>query len=306
MITNRKRRLLFVFILLAATLATFFSPSFGAPVLAADESLKFTNVALSIYPEYDDSLGLGYPTVLVMLDGQIEGANPPVPVRFLVPKGANMYSAGSGPRESYVGGPPDRQASDIAGWDEVSYILQTNTFVVEYYAAIPTSPNRDFSVDFIPLFDINGLLALVQQPRQAADFNVVSQNQTIERSFTDAEGFKVQRYPIGNLKSLQPVSFRISYTKSNPAPSLAISSTSPNVVLIVVALVIVGGIILVIVISKMRKNSSARRRSRGKVSGKPSMKKSAGARFCTKCGTKLDKSERFCPQCGAKQLLPLK
>lgn len=302
MTTNRKRWLRCLAVLLAATLITFFSTS-GMPALAADEPLRFKNVVLSVYPEYDDPLGLGYPTILVMLDGQIEGANPPVTVRFLVPKDAVMYSAGSGPRERYVGGPPNRKASDIDGWDEISYALQTNSFVVEYYVAIPASPNKDFSVEFIPLFDIDGLVALVQEPRQAADFNVVPQNQPVvgQQPFTDAEGFNIQRYSFDTLKSRQSVSFHISYTKSNPTPSLAISPSSSNVVLLVILVAVVGGLLLVIILYRVLRKSSSHRRSRDKVSSKLPTRKSIGARFCTQCGTRLDKSERFCPRCGAKQ-----
>jgi len=287
--TNRKRRLLFMAGLLVATLATFFSAS-GMPALAADEPSRFKNVLLSVYPEYDDLLGLGYPNVLVMLDGQIEGANPPVAVRFLVPKSAVMYSAGSGPREKYVGGPPNRKASDIDGWDEISYELKTDSFVVEYYVAIPASPDKDFSVEFIPLFDIDGLVALVQEPHRAADFKVVTQSQPVrQQPFTDAEGFNIQRYSFDTLKSRQSVSFHISYTKNNPTP------------LIVILVAVVAGLILVTVLYRVLRRPSFRRQNRNRTSSQRLTRKSVGARFCPRCGARLDKSERFCPQCGVKQ-----
>jgi len=53
------------------------------------EVTGFKNVKLWIYPEHDD------PRLLVMLEGQITGAQPPVRVKFLVPSAAEMYSAGS-------------------------------------------------------------------------------------------------------------------------------------------------------------------------------------------------------------------
>jgi len=295
------RRLLCLAVL-AATLITFF-PVSGIPVLAADEPVKFKNVVLSINPEYDDPLALGYPTVLVMLDGEIDGANPPVDIRFLVPTGAAMYSAGSGPRTSYARGASLElgKPSDIAGWDEISYTLETNSFVVEYYAPIPTSPNRDFSVDFIPLFDINGLQAFIQEPRQATDFKIVTPSQSVTQTpFKDDEGFNVQRYSLGSLKSGQQISFNISYTKNNQAPSLAISQ-GPSTAGLLIIFGTVMGVILLVVLYQVRKTSSSRQRNRSRAPANLRTRKSAGERFCTKCGARLDKSERFCPQCGTKQ-----
>lgn len=300
MVKNRKRRLLCLTVLLT-TLITFFSAS-ATPVLAADEPVKFKNVVLSVYPEYDDPLALGYPTVLVMLEGQLDGAIPPVPVRFLVPTGAAMYSAGSGPRTSYQRGESLElgKPSDIAGWDEVSYTLQTDNFVVEYYAAIPTSPDRDFSVEFMPLFDINGLTALVQEPRQATDFNVAARGQAVTQSPFKDDGFNVQRYSLGSLKSGESISFNITYTRNTLSPSLAIAQGPSSTGLLIIFGVVMG-VLLLVVLYQVRKNSASRRRIRGRVSSKQPARKSAGERFCTQCGAKLGKSERFCAQCGTKQ-----
>jgi hypothetical protein len=54
----------------------------------------FQNVQLWVYAEYDDPYAIGAP-LLVMLEGQIVGAEPPAEVRFLVPATAQLYSAGS-------------------------------------------------------------------------------------------------------------------------------------------------------------------------------------------------------------------
>ena len=68
-----------------------------------------------------------------MLQGQIEGVEPPVVVRFLVPSEAEMYSAGSmDALGQYTGGPPNRESSSIPGWDEINYEVTTNTFQSPY------------------------------------------------------------------------------------------------------------------------------------------------------------------------------
>lgn len=298
---NSRWRVLFIVACMVATLAIVGTSFSMLPALAANEPTGFKNVVLSVYPEYDDPLGLGAPTVLVMLDGQIEGAAPPATVRFLVPKGAIVYSAGSGPRENYVGGPPNREASDIDGWDEISYELETSYFVVEYYAPIQTSPQKAFSVEFIPLYPIAGLVAVVQQPRQATDFSVVTQSPPVaqERS-TDAQGFNVQLYSYDTLKSNQSVSFSISYTKKNPAPSLQIAEHASNKGLIAAA-VIAGVLLSGGALYLVRRKASSDRRNRDRVSGKPRTTTSVGARFCKECGARLDESQRFCRKCGTRQ-----
>jgi len=94
-------KLRFIIVCVLAVFSTLLSIT---AALAANEPTGLRNVVLSVYPEYDDPLKIGSPAVLVMLDGQIEGAQLPATIRFLVPVDAIMYSAGSGPRESYVGG----------------------------------------------------------------------------------------------------------------------------------------------------------------------------------------------------------
>ena len=50
-----------------------------------NEVTGYENVQLWVYPEYDD------PRLLVMLEGQIVGVEPPAEVRFLVPSASEMY-----------------------------------------------------------------------------------------------------------------------------------------------------------------------------------------------------------------------
>lgn len=162
----------FAFIFLLALLLLPVKLIHTTPALAQSEPSGLSSVILSVYPEYDDPYNLGYPTVLVMIEGYIENAEPPATIRFLVPKDAIMYSAGSGPRDRYVGGPPERRASDIVGWDEISYTLVTDYFVVEYYSPIQSTAQKDFSAGFIPLYPVDGLTVLMQQPRRATKFGV--------------------------------------------------------------------------------------------------------------------------------------
>lgn len=280
----------------------------ASPAVAQVQSFVFKDVKFFVYPEHDDMLNLGAPSLLVMIDGEIEGLEPPVTVRFLVPSSALMYSAGSGPRANYVGGPPDRKASGINGWDEISYTLETNIFVVEYYVPIIDTQPRIFSGDFIPLYPIDGLVADVMQPRETVNFSVQPSTAPANQlEFTDSQGFNHKQYTYDSLASREVLGFSLSYAKKE--------SSSSNIALIVVlALVGIGliGGILYWALRRSQPASRSDRRRQDRTPRKPVEKdaiplkrpvdrRSAGKpRFCPDCGVELDGSPRFCPDCGSQ------
>ncbi len=262
------------------------------------EPTAFKNVRLWVNPEYDD------PRLLVMIEGQIVGAQAPAPVRFLVPSSAEMYSAGSKDASGeYSGGPPDRKESSIPGWDEISYTLTANTFRVEYYDSVGELPDKQFTYEFLRLYPVQDLTVVVQEPKQSTNFTVNPQG----KSATDTEGFKVQSYSYTNLDLVAPVEFDISYTRTSSQPSIPTtsaggsSSSNTGLIVAVVAIaVVLGGGGLYLMSRSNRKprpvNRATRRGAAG--SGKTRTSQTASPSFCSQCGRKLDRGERFCPDCG--------
>jgi len=305
---NCKRHMIPVLLITIVTLTLVGGVISASPAVAQEEPLVFKDVKLAIYPEHDDLLDLGGPSLLVMIDGEIEGIEPPATVRFLVPSSAFMYSAGSGPRASYVGGPPDRKTSDIYGWDEISYTLQTNIFVVEYYVPIGDTQPRTFSGDFIPLYPVDGLVADVLQPRKAANFTVLPGIAPAnQQEFADSQGFNHRQYAYDSLEGGEVLGFSLSYTKKE--------SSSSNTTLIVVLVLVVAGVIAGIIYWALREPQPASRGDRrrqeraARKAGDPDAtplnepvvsRSSRKLRFCTECGIELDGSPRFCPDCGSK------
>ncbi len=270
---------------------------------ANSEPTGFKAVTLWVYPEYDD------PRLLVMIEGKISGATSPVTVRFLVPQSAEMYSAGSKDAQgNYTGGPPNRKASQIAGWDEISYQLTTDTFRVEYYyPGITGQPDKQISFDYYWLYPVSDLNVIVQKPLKATSFAVTpSGQQGTEGQFT------VYNYSYTNLTPGNPLHFDIKYTKTDSAPSLGTiaSTTSPsssssnsNTVLIVVvavlaSLLLIGGVILWF---RSPNRTPVKRLEPATPSGGPRTKlKAARAKYCNYCGTQLDPDSNFCAHCGKK------
>jgi len=268
----------------------------SAVAQSSNEPTGFKSVHLWIFPEYDD------PRLLVMLEGQIEGIQPPAKVRFLVPSAAEMYSAGSmDVQGKYSGGPPDRKPSSIPGWDEISYEVTTDTFRMEYYdPAIRGLPDKTISYQFLRLYPISDLEVVVQEPRRSSNFSVIPRGEP----FIDNEGFSSYRYDYRDLKTEPSISFEIKYTKPDSNPSLVLEEKGSSNTLLIVVLtfslcIIVGGGLYWAIKSKSRKRPT-RRRATGKGDESEPENRRFRRRFCSQCGERLEKPSRFCPNCGTQ------
>lgn len=306
-------------LVLASMILGAVQPAFGA------EPAGYQNVTVWVNPEYDD------PRLLVMVQGQVTGVTPPATVRFLVPAGAEMYSAGSMDAQGkYTGGPPDRKASEVSGYDEISYTLTTTTFRVEYYIdSIKGLPDKAFDFESRWLYPVNGLTIMVQEPLRSSNFTVDPPGGT---SSVDGEGFKVLRYRYEKVEPGQPSSFNVSYTKADSKPSLGGGSTSTApasggggtlsfpTVPIAIAL---GAVVVVALMLVANRRSGFRRsgasRAQARAAARASAKANAragrsttkaaartgaaatGARYCHDCGQPLSGNGRFCANCGAQQ-----
>ena len=296
-----------------AVLLVAIGPFMALPAVAQSEPTGFTNVTLSIYPEYDNSAGVK-PSLLVMLDGQIKGAVAPTTVRFLVPQKAVMYSAGSGPRDKYQGGPPNRKASDIAGWDEISYTVTTNTFRVEYYDPnIVGLPDKTISYDFRTLYPISDIVVVIQEPKRSSNFKVQPKEQSI---VTDGEQFQVRQYMFSSLAAGTVTHFDISYTKADSTPSLpqntgaapgSGSSFPVGWVVVGLAVLLAGLVYAAVKGTSRRKPVPARMQQRPAPAGQKARPLTGipqggrEKRFCTECGNRIEAQTKFCPHCGARR-----
>ncbi len=281
-----------------------------AYALPEDEPTGLSGVKMRVYPEYDD------PRLLTILRGQITGAEAsvenPVTVRFLVPSTAFMYSAGFldaqghyirggfiDPTKSIGVDPyPEKQSSAIAGWDEITFTIATNSFVVEYYDPIIIG-NRDKTIDyeFHFLYPISDLEVAIVKPLESTNFTVSPQGTLGTDTFLS--GYPALFYSFNDLivDEDSPLQFDISYTKSDPGPSPDITdSVSPALIVGIVLSVsaaIVGGFL---VIRKAKQKALAERRP-----VRMSKKKAKCQGFCRQCGKQLDRPSPHCPYCGAKQ-----
>jgi hypothetical protein len=286
-----KIRVLYPLLVVLLCLASLLLP---VPARADAGISSFNNVTLWLYPEYDNQ------SMLVMLEGKVATSEVPSQVKFLVPHNAVMYSAGSKDAQgNYSGGPPNRIASQISGWDEISYQLNSDTFRVEYYDDIIIgSTQKTIAYDFRWLYPISNLTVIAQQPLKASNYTINPPGTT------GNEGqFKVFTYNFANPDINQPFHFEIAYTKTDPDPSIGSAATSPppsnssgNLTLIVIGALVVVAVIAFLIVNRLKKKKPSRiSRSQPRSQAKPNK---AAEKYCDQCGQPLNKNYKFCPHCG--------
>ena len=275
---------------------------------AQDEPESYSNVRLWIYPEYDD------PRLLVMLEGRIDGTEPPAEVKFLVPATAEMYSAGSMDAQgNYSGGPPDRKSSSITGWDEISYQVTSDTFRVEYYDPIIFgNPDKTISYMFRTVYPMPDIEIIIQEPISATDFMVSPEGD----KFVDVAGFNSYSYLYTNLEPLTIIQFDITYTRTAAVPSLSLygeaispsqtasgeNETSNNIWIVIILTVVT--VIIIAAFVWRRRTAPVTRAERRRITRKDDKRELRGStptpKFCSQCGNPVDSTHKFCPSCGTK------
>jgi hypothetical protein len=274
-----KLKIRYLFMLLSILILSIglVQPAF---VQAAGGISGFHSVTLWLYPEYDD------PRLLVMLEGKVAANEVPTQISFLVTNTAEMYSAGSKDAQGkYSGGPPDRIASQIAGWDQISYQLKTDTFRVEYYDNIITgTADKKIAYDFRWLYPMTDLTVIVQQPLKTSNFTV------IPAGTPGTEGqFSVNTYNFSNPDINKPLHFDISYSKTNHNLTLT---------LIVITALVSVAVVVFFIINRLKKKKPAKKvvETRPRIPNKTAAP--SNDKFCDQCGRPIDKRFKFCPHCG--------
>jgi hypothetical protein len=303
---KRTHRLVLI-ITLAMLVVTLALPAGIVAAEAEPEGIK--DVQVWVLPEFDD------PRLLIMMEGELVGVPPPATVRFLVPDSAEMYSAGSkDAQDQYLnpsGEGPRREPSEIPGWDEISYEVVTDTFRVEYYAPlILGSPDKTIAYDFYTRYDVANLNVTIGEPRNSSDYVVVPESDAKTTAFNlNAQVFAYRDIAAGDVRH-----FDISYTKSDPNPSVsdAPTSTPPSggtpspsgggggdAGLITGG--ITGGLMIVALLAYMLFGRRKRKPSRTRAAKSSAVKTKAAVKYCRQCGRQIEKSARFCQYCGAGQ-----
>ncbi|HWR21516.1 MAG TPA: hypothetical protein VN444_06625 [Verrucomicrobiae bacterium] len=190
------------------------------------QELTIGRMKVSVMPEYDD------PSVLVIYDGRFADASRyPIKTSFLIPKGSVISDACSLSHEGQHFCQLYKTANR-GNYDEVSLILPYPNFYLSFHTPRLDTRVETKSIDYRVKANnaVRTLEVEIQQPLRSAAFKVVPPTgaTTLQDngSVSLIRGFNHVAYKLDGVAAHQEHGFLISYTKSDPNPSVDIKYTS--------------------------------------------------------------------------------
>lgn len=296
-----KQFLIFTFCLLLVAIAP-------RPI-AAQTPERIANLGISVWPEYDD------PSVLVIYDGEFANKESfPKEVAFLVPSSARVNATAYGDGQGgFFNTEPWKTADAGSGWTRVLFTLPQPLFHLEYYySPLQGSPDKKMAFVFNSVNAADKIQLEIQEPLKASNFKT---EPAAAMQTSRGHDFKYHVFNFANVTPGQNLQVQVSYTKSDPNPSVANISVPANALpsdsslntsasvssnnLILPIGIGAGGVALAVLgflAWRVRRepNDEPRRRTRGKRSTGPMA-------FCHECGNGLRAQDVFCPKCGTRR-----
>ncbi len=299
-------------LMLLLTLLMLLIPSF--PVQAQDETIRFQNVEVLLWPEYDRER-----SVLVIYRITLGGdVKLPAEVTLPMPASAKTPHAVAEQNEN--------------GLFNVEYTLspvQNNIIWVKFLATVPQihleyydptleiqDTSRIYRYQYLMPYPTDNLVLEIQQPRTATSLTLDPPSGTSQQG---TDGLTYHGVVVGEVKASLPVNLKITYQKSDDeltqpntfepvAPAEPISDTTPGKLRVTEVIPwAIGGLGLAMVIAagwmflKARKESETAPIRRHKPAGttKPSSSASE-ALYCPQCGKRAAPGDLFCRACGTR------
>ncbi len=311
-----RRRIFF-----CATLLVAFALSLlTAPRAWADDPNRASDLKISVWPEYDQ------PTVLVMLDGTLaDSTNLPREIAVLVPSNATLLVTTYENTDGTLAAEQSSKSTSAGdGYLRVTYTVKSAKYHVEYYDNIlKGAPDKTLDFSYKTVAPADKVTLEFQQPAKASNFTM---NPTASGTRNES-GFNYYSTQLANVTAGQVVSAQVTYTKTDPNPSVSptsASSTTPagasapaaapsalNSIYLVVALVVLGLAAVLGFFMLQRRSREAFEfpvggSGRSKSAGRRAKvaRHSGGTAFCTQCGHDLGAADNFCPKCGARRRVP--
>ena len=281
----------------------------GTPVAEPPADLRIARLQLSIWPEYDD------PRVLLIVRGELAPGVPfPTHVTLPVPKEAELIGAGMISELGELLLHPHRIIPGSAA-DTLEITLPAPRFFAElYYDPFETSGDaKRFSYTFEAPYPIAQLDVDIQKPYTASEFVTEPPAMAQESEGRDTT---YHRFSYRGVAAGQPMTFTVSYVKTDPQPSVPKAASEPPAgpatqgpqdrMLIYAG--ILAGVTAAYLLVALLWTAYQRRQAAvtppetplrpSTASYSPPPEAPAAASFCSHCGRALDADYAFCPGCG--------
>lgn len=190
------------------------------PVSAQEDSLVVKNLSVNIMPEYDT------PEVLVLytIDFTNKSEMPfNDEIRFRIPKETRnntVIETGSQNSEHLQVRTENNAEYAEMIWKPSKPLEPNTTYAIHleyYYDSLPGIGEKTFSFVLNPGFALENAQIYLAQPLKSVDFKTEPTTVSMQ---TNAQGFKVYRLNPGFLNQDDPFRVKVSYTKTNPNPSI--------------------------------------------------------------------------------------
>ena len=305
-----KRRMLFFCAMIAFALWITCTTT---PRALAQDPNQLSKLVIAVWPEYDQ------PAVLVLIDGTLaDSANLPRQVSVLIPATARLQvTTWANADGTYAPEQPSQSNNLGNGTSRVTFTTNTAHYHVEYYDdLLRGSPNKSMDFVYKAAAPADQVTVTVQQPYKATNFAVDPAPKSVH---DDADGFNYSDLQFPSLAADQSITAKVTYTKSDPNPSILPASTTPAAVVatstpapspwnnvFLLAVLVVVGLVAVIgffLFQRSREPVPARVTARNRSRHGAERGGMAGnvAAFCTQCGYGLASTDVFCPKCGTKR-----
>ena len=270
----------------------------------AESTPQFTNLSVSVMPEYDQ------PRVLVSYRGDLNADTAfPLPMRLLLPADSSIESVCSikQPGDEHVCQP--YSADPDGEYLAVSWEAITPTMYVElYYGSISGTGQRSLDFNFWPPYPIDNLDLFVLEPVDATDFSLSPTPDDV----VEEEGIRHHLYSFQNPSIDEPVSIQMSYarpTDQPPAPPRSTtaaddSSSIPQSMVLILGLAGVAVLAFVLYIAFARRFRIRLIAVSSRAPGGDEAAAQEDMFFCRQCGGKASRQFAFCPVCGQEMRPP--
>ncbi len=282
-----------------------------APVARAAGSAELSTLRIMVWPEYDD------PRVLVQFEGDLaDTTSLPRDMVFYVPTTAKLYAtAYADDNGQLVNTEPAKIEQADGGFLRVTIAMSKPRFHVEYYDdLLPVTADKVMDFVYRAAWLADKVSLEIQQPIKAENFATTPAADSQTSGYHD---FKYFVFNFANVQADQTLKVHVSYTKSDPSPSIsnlpqtdtaaadaqAPASNTPLLVTVGTGLLALSAL-LVLAWYVRRRPQLARADVPAHAASKAGRKfahPAAGAQFCPQCGHSLSAADHFCANCGAKR-----
>lgn len=189
------------------------APSAEAPPALTEKDLVSDMMQVSVWPEYDD------PRVLAIFRGSFDPSTfKPTQVGFYLPPMAEVIGAGHVSDTGELLLNPYQVVPEEQGDRLILTLPQRRFFLEYYYQAFGPEANRSFTYELPITFAVKNLEVRIQRPLNSTNFSIQPPS---SRIFTDGQGFQYYGYQFSDLKPGTRLSLAVSYTKTDPSPSVS-------------------------------------------------------------------------------------